>query len=232
MTKRQTLAGGEREEAFTLIELLVVIAIIAVLAALIVPLSGIATTKMRLARTQAELNSLITGIDGYKLEVGFYPPDNGSLRTINTNSSGGYAAYRKALAMHPLVYELTGCLFTNRQFYTVGGDESITPALLKKMFEVEGIQNSQRRRADIPYKGYQLKPSMYADLKRSETDNYYVKVLAAPVLGPDVISGEIRRFSPWYYDATSTNRNNKASFDLWAEVIAGGKTNIIGNWKN
>jgi hypothetical protein len=39
----------------------------------------------------------------------------------------------------------------------------------------------------------------------------------------------------WHYDASSTNRHNLASYDLWAEYISGSKsgTNNIatnGNW--
>ena len=59
--------SAEESHAFTLIELLVVIAIIGLLAALIIPLAGIATTKMRIARVQAELSNYANAIENYKL---------------------------------------------------------------------------------------------------------------------------------------------------------------------
>src|SRR5205085_8264204 len=98
--------------AFTLIELLVVISIIGILAALIIPLSGIATTKMRISRTSAELNQLVTAIEGYKLETGSYPPDNTNL-VLNTTSPN---LYRTTAGLNPLFYELTGAVFTNGVF--------------------------------------------------------------------------------------------------------------------
>src|SRR5437867_595831 len=67
---------ASRRNAFTLIELLVVIAIIAVLASLIVGLAGLAGRKSKEAQVRAQMNGLITAIDRYKSEFGYYPPDN------------------------------------------------------------------------------------------------------------------------------------------------------------
>jgi prepilin-type N-terminal cleavage/methylation domain-containing protein len=58
---------------FTLIELLVVIAIIAVLAGLLIPAVGKARTKAQEARTRVEINGLITAINQYKQDYGFWP---------------------------------------------------------------------------------------------------------------------------------------------------------------
>ena len=76
--------------AFTLIELLVVIAIIAILAALIIPITGV-VKKMKLrTRTETELGAVENAIEQYKTKHGFYPPDN-----------PGYA-------INQLYYELSG----------------------------------------------------------------------------------------------------------------------------
>jgi len=69
--KKYALSSG-----FTLVEMLVVIAIIGLLAALVVGGIGIATTKMRQSRAEAERDGLVTAIDSYKKARGFYPPDN------------------------------------------------------------------------------------------------------------------------------------------------------------
>src|SRR5688572_967282 len=96
--------GVTAVSAFTLIELLVVISIIGILASLIIPLSGIATTKMRIARVKTELNQYVTAIENYKLETGSYPPDNGELRRVTTDPF----RYKSNSAMNSLFYELTG----------------------------------------------------------------------------------------------------------------------------
>src|SRR5436190_331760 len=61
---------------FTLIELLVVMAIILILAGLVLGTAGFVSSKSRITRAQGELNALITLIDRYKSNKGFYPPDN------------------------------------------------------------------------------------------------------------------------------------------------------------
>src|ERR1051325_3887861 len=62
--------------AFTLIELLVVIAVIAILAALIFPITAAIKKQQQIKVAQAELNQIQTAIEGYKEKLGFYPPDN------------------------------------------------------------------------------------------------------------------------------------------------------------
>jgi prepilin-type N-terminal cleavage/methylation domain-containing protein len=216
--------------AFTLIELLVVISIIGVLAGLIIPLSGVAVTKMRISRVKAELNALVTAIETYKLEVGEYPPDNGALQNLSATD----ARYASNAALNPLYYELSGAIFTNRQFMSVGDNEVIRINELTTIFNREGIRNSARTRFDVPYKGFSPKPSQYAELAPSLTGNQDIEILAVSVPGPrdkGIDAAKGGKINPWFYDASSTNRHNKQSFDLWAEILVSGKTNIIGNWK-
>jgi len=220
------LGAGRR--AFTLIELLVVISIIGVLAGLLIPLAGVATAKMRISRVKAELNQLVTAIEGYKLETGEYPPDNGRLKPLSANDP----MYRTNAALNPLLYELTGAVYTNRgqqgEFQMLVENEVILNKDLDEVLGVQGIRNSARNKADIDYKGFSPRAGQYAELKQG-TD---VEVLVVPVPGPFMVEGRTGRLNPWFYDASSTNRNNKNGFDLWAEVLTGKTTNIIGNWKN
>src|SRR5947209_7127483 len=61
--------------AFTLIELLVVIAIMAILAALIIPITGAVTRAKLRSRTKTELRQIESAIVNYKTKKGIYPPD-------------------------------------------------------------------------------------------------------------------------------------------------------------
>jgi type II secretion system protein G len=209
---------------FTLIELLVVIAIIGLLAALVVPLAGIATTKMRESRTRSEMNNLVTAIETYKLETGEYPPDNGKLKNLSATE----ALYTNAAAVNPLFYELVGCVFqNNQQFRSLALNESVTIKQLQDSFNISGIRNSARTRADIDYKGFTVRASQYAPLQSSN-----VMVLKVPVPGPFTLQGQLNeKINPWFYDSSSTNRHNASGFDLWAQISNGKETNIIGNWK-
>ena len=227
-------------QAFTLVELLVVIAVIGLLAALVVPLSGIATAKMRLARVTGELNNYVTAIETYKLEVGEYPPDHGLLKETDFGANSNQ--WRTYAAQSPLYFELTGATFTNTTpnsgyFRMIGTGEQVTPADLKNYFGRDGIRNSSRHRGDIPYKGFSFRDSQYRELNVGGATTH-LGVLAVPVPGPMELEGRLpgkpssrTKFSPWFYDASTTNRHNPKSFDLWAEVLIGGETNIIGNWK-
>lgn len=76
-------AKSQREEdaavkrpscGFTLLELLVVVAIISVLAALLLPVLRAARIKAKVVRAHADLRSIGTAIESYRLDQGAYPP--------------------------------------------------------------------------------------------------------------------------------------------------------------
>ncbi len=216
-----------RRGAFTLIELLVVISIIGILAALIIPLSGIATTKMRISRVTAELNQYVTAIENYKAETGSYPPDNTNL----LNSTTSDFLYKSNAAMNPLFYELTGAIFTNGAYMSLADGETLSPATLAARFTVSGIQNAARNKHDIGYKGFSIRPAQHAVLAPLASGN--IEILSVPVQGFYEVAGAgNRKINPWFYDASTTNRHNRNGFDLWAEIRVGGGTNILGNWRN
>src|SRR5690242_16221723 len=68
---------------FTLIELLIVISIMAILAAMIIPISGAVSRNRIKAKARAELEQVATGIELYKAKLGAYPPDNPRDPSIN-----------------------------------------------------------------------------------------------------------------------------------------------------
>jgi prepilin-type N-terminal cleavage/methylation domain-containing protein len=82
MKRRSTQFG------FTLIELLIVVAIIAILAAIAVPNFLEAQVRSKVSRVKADMRSLATGMEAYRLDNNWYPlttysaaPANGSYTT-------------------------------------------------------------------------------------------------------------------------------------------------------
>lgn len=222
--------GRRGEGAFTLIELLAVIAIIALLAGIVLGTAGIATTKSRESRIKVEHQKLVTAIEAYKSVMGNYPPDNQDPK-YNLSDS---AQYHERCGKNSLFYELSGCTFdaaNGGTFTTQTKADSVIAKELKEALGVKGVENSARAKKDIPYRGVTFKPNQFDDLKGYED----VDVLKLPVdKGPHLLDTKTpgKKLNPWFYDATSTNRHNTETFDLWAEYEGRDKKNtIIGNWK-
>jgi type II secretion system protein G len=81
-----------RRSGFTLIELLIVVAIIAILAAIAVPNFLEAQTRSKVSRTKADLRTVATALESYRIDNNVYPiiadlpevyriPDGGNLPT-------------------------------------------------------------------------------------------------------------------------------------------------------
>ncbi|MGV3771507.1 MAG: type II secretion system protein [Verrucomicrobiales bacterium] len=225
MNLLQNMERKMKRKAFTLIELLVVISIIAVLASMLIPAASSMMGKAKRTRVTGDLNQIASAIAAYHMELREYPPDNGLLKTA-TNPQDRYMLAAK----NPLYYELTGAVFESpssgsERFRAKG--EVITPAKLTSEFNVPGIRNSARTERDIEYKGMTFRASQYKELAGAGD----VEILAVPIKdGPFLLDGKDGKINPWFYDASTTNRHNRKSFDLWAEVKIGKKTYIIGNW--
>src|SRR5436309_1783804 len=112
--------------AFTLIELLTVIAIIALLAAMLFPITGAVNRAKIRSRTQAQLAQIETGIQSYKGKFGHYPPDNPDNQKLNQ-----------------LYYELMGTTLNNGVYTTLDGSAKINVAALTTTFgpKVGGFVN-------------------------------------------------------------------------------------------
>ncbi len=200
--------------AFTLIELLVVIAIIGIVAALVTGLAGRANKIKKINRVRTELEQLDTVIESYKEKKGFYPPSNGDANNVATNQ---------------LFYELTGTFFNanDNTFEPINGSEKVSAAEVLNIFGVEGFANSSTEKGEIK--------NFFTTMKTSQSvifsNNPDVQLLVVPVEGPnDILLSDGRKINTWRYNASNPTHNPE-SFDLWAELLIGGKTNIIGNWK-
>jgi type II secretion system protein G len=90
-----------RRQAFTLIELLIVVAIIAILAAIAVPNFLEAQTRSKIARVKADMRTLATAIESYRVDNSTYPP--GAAGTTNPpHPSQGYT-----MLIKPVQYTTT-----------------------------------------------------------------------------------------------------------------------------
>ena len=220
---------GRSVNGFTLIEMIVVISVIGLLAALIFPLvAGARNAGMR-TRTRAELIQLETSIEEYKTKLGFYPPDNAPNWAVNQ-----------------LYYELSGTTNMDRLAYrTLDGANWMSDR--KDVFEVfygagtpvSGFLNCSRSEEAVATCFVKnLKPGQWAivwwpwDLPIHPD----FAVLAGPIpwpgpnpylaAQPQIVN---RTINPWCYNS-SNPRFNHRSYDLWIDIVVGGKTNRICNW--
>jgi len=202
---RPRAIGGGRL-AFTLIEMLVVFGLIAALAGLIIGAASAGFNKRIRSRVQTERDSLVNAIEYYKQVKGFYPPDNVS---NNTNDP----------VMNSLFYELTGITVApNGTPLSVLG---VAPAP-QAVFNAAGFVNASPDNSETKNFYKTLKPGQYLTL--TNPANVAFTLLAVPYKGPITPN-------TWRYNA-SMPAHNPDSFDLWADVIIGSKTNTIGNWRD
>jgi prepilin-type N-terminal cleavage/methylation domain-containing protein len=211
--------------AFTLVEILVVIAIISTLAAMIFPVAGGMRRRAVKARAQVELVQVETAIERYKAKYGFYPPDN----------AGPLPDKRVNPVTNQLYFELLGTeRLNNGNYQTLGGSAQITAGELNAVFgaQVSGFVNSSASGGgdDGPVAACfltGLKPPQIAELSSG------VRLLVCSVAWPEDQAYQPvptqPGANPWRY-VSSRPTNNPSSFDLWIDIMIGGKTNRISNW--
>ncbi len=230
--------GEQRgSRAFTLIEMLAVIAIIAVLASLVVGLTSRASRAARDSKLKVMRDQLVTAIEDYKSQYGFYPADNRAnypKRPINAVTNA-------------LFYELTGTIVDNnaREFFTPDRSEVISAANVRNFFGVDGFANSVPSTGDMAAdtrkvrKFIELKSEQFGEIS-TQPD---VEVLTIPLrwpLNPPKDTLEMRTrlaqpvpsrpgLNPWRYVSTNPT-NNPGRFDLWAEFVDGKTVKMICNW--
>ncbi len=220
----KTVSGSRARAAFTLIELLTVIGIIGLLAALVLTGQAIAKAKMTLSRSQAERDALVTAIERYKKDKGYYPPDN-SLNGINQDS-----------VKCTLFYEITGNVvsadganFTNQVLGT-----NIATAAITNLFAVNGFLNSGQVPADTRNYYAQIKSEKYLTIDYGGGQSFTVfgtKARGPRMLTPPVNSGFKGDINPVHY-VVSNPTNNHSTFDLWFDVLIKGQTNRVSNWSS
>jgi len=210
------------------VELLVVISIIGALAALTVGLAGVAGRKSKESRVRAQLNQLITAIDGYHDAIGSYPPDN-------LTSSAARGQFGVPFP-NQLFYELSGTAFAGNEFTPAGRQQiagsGVTANTVQTVFHTDGIANAARDAKELKFT-HSFKA---ADVKRA-VGPPAIEVLAVPVKGPAwpaawapwLRGTDGLPINPWLYVSTSPT-NNADKYDLWADVVIGSKIIRFSNW--
>jgi len=236
-----------RNRGFTLIELLTVIAIIGIITAMVVSLAPAANSNRKRARVQAELRKLELIIDNYQSRLGHYPPDNAALTDRNVANTLGFKdpltpqGYDQITQVNPLLYELTG----GTNFVKIGGSPcfvafngtNLQMTGFTALYNLGGVLNAGSQ-MQVIYKplptpnayGYYpgfLLPS--ASQRLTNFQGLLVPVEMPQTLDPANSGGRTPTLANfWHYDASSTNRHNPNSYDLWAEFVVGKGKN--GEW--
>jgi prepilin-type N-terminal cleavage/methylation domain-containing protein len=229
ITRNHLLRQTCVQPAFTLIELLVVISIIAILAAFSVPvLKGLKRTQV-LKQTRAEMAQLETAIDSYKAAYGFYPPSNAA-----------YPATPSAAWFSPLYFELLGTTNNNGTYQTLDGSASIPVAAVTSPgpLGVGGFINCAKSGAgeDAPAAKSFLQGLKSKQIGLNITNQTYPAYPVALILG--AVGGPDQNYqpfgapdlNPWRYVYPGVNNPN--SYDLWIQLVIGGKTNLVCNWSD
>jgi len=208
------------KRGFTLIELLIVIAIIAILAAMIIPITGAVKKAKLRGRTEKELTQVETAIELYKTKHGFYPPDN------------------PGNALNPLYYELSGTTNNGNVYTTLDRSASITPTAIQTAFGKTGFMNTMQGKAGD--EGIIAENFLKSGLSAQQVATIgAVNILIGTVGYPRLQPGELLpnqppgadlTYNPWRYNSTNPT-NNPGRYDLWLDIIIDGKTNRFCNWE-
>ncbi len=124
--------NSKRRKGFTLIELLVVILILAILAALIVPRVVGRTDDAKVGRAQADIKTLSSQIDQFRLDTGRYPSTEeglSALRQAPSDADGWKGPYlTKEIPVDPwgsdYVYEYPGQDGSDYTLLSYGSDKA------------------------------------------------------------------------------------------------------------
>jgi prepilin-type N-terminal cleavage/methylation domain-containing protein len=207
--ERRRLAG-ESAPAFTLIELLVVIAIIAILAALSATVMTRATVSAAKSIAVAERAEMASAIQEYHDRLGFYPPDNPSNPAIN-----------------PLWFELSGTTNNGVNYVTLDGSGQISMTAINATFNRQGFANSGAKAHSTDESGAPI--SFLSNLRAKQvgppdSGQPFIKILSCSAGAAPGAT-----LNPWRY-VSSHPTNNTGSYDLWVDLVVGGRTYQVNNW--
>src|SRR5688572_16465846 len=229
----QKAALPRRVRGFSLIEMLMVIAVIGILAVILLGALPAMTESRARTGVRGELRNVVTATEAYKDKRGLYPPDNPD------NASPAAAA--NAIAQPPLFYELVGTRVSNDTFYPLNGSPNqLTPLQIRNYFGADGFMNSSPEASEVKNFYTAGKTNVHYVVSPFATGNDRPLVLRAPGKGPrNPAVPATEELNTWRYIVAKPRKrqndrnptNNPATYDLWAEVMIRGRTNVFGNWK-
>ena len=210
---RKSEIGNAR--AFTLIELLVVIAVIGILAAFTFgSLKGVKRTQ-NLRTARGELEQIQAALDGYKAKYGFYPP-------ANTNN----------FLMPSLYYELAGVTIVGADYVTLDGASKLPVGSVFTAYGLGGVINCTKGAGEDAVLAKNFLPDLKPNRMFYPITNNTVPttVLITSVRGPDAGYRPLAAedVNPFRYRYPGVN--NPDSYDLWVQLVIGGRTNLVCNW--
>jgi len=235
---KATLTQRIRSSAFTLVELMIVIGIIAVLAAMIFPAFSRIKQRNYMVKAKAELQQLEVAIGSYKTRQGFLPPSNPLAAFFPADR-------RKYFALNPLFFELKGTKLAANSYQSLDNLVTLANADVATAFDngITGFMNSTRGGGDesAPAQDYlrDLKPGQFCIVSNVAGRRIVLltcsvdlpKDATSPLPGWYSAMPDGRNFNPWRYNSSSPT-NNPGHYDLWVDLIVGGKTNRISNWSS
>ncbi len=214
--------------AFTLIELLVVISIIGVLAAFVIGGVKIASKIKITSTAKAELKFVEAAIENYKTKYSSYPPGNQRAATATYDPS----------IYNQLYYELSGVTNSTpppslANFKTLDGAAIINETQCKAAFGVGGIINVTKGGGDDGVAAQNFLVGLKANQIYKNILNNLVPttVLVTSIGGPDLANQPfgVQDANPFHYNSLNPT-NNPGAYDLWIDLVIGGKPYRIGNW--
>jgi len=204
-----------KDGAFTLVEMLTVIAIMGIVAGLVVTGVKSVGKKRDFNKVETQLTGLKLALEHYKDKFGSYPQDNPASTITNA-----------------LFYELSGTVFADNPgnptlstFTVINGAQVITSSNAQLAFGAAGFVNTHANRQNVKTFLPELNANEHGEISSAPS----IEVLKVSVKGP-VMHGTNNDVNPWHYVSTNPT-NNPGRYDLWAEILIGSETNIIGNWK-
>jgi type II secretion system protein G len=123
-----------KPRGFTLIELLIVVAIIAILAAIAIPNFLEAQTRSKVARVKADIRTVATGLESYRVDNNRYPLDT---RDSGPDDGGIDFTFWFATPMTTPIAYLTS--YPKDPFWTMGPDKYFQYGATKSKWIVASV---------------------------------------------------------------------------------------------
>jgi hypothetical protein len=186
--------------------------------------------KALIQRAQSEREQLETALSAYYGKYHFYPPSNANVTPTILNPA----------LTNQLYYELLGTTTTNTgtpsmSFISLDGASTLSSGTALTAFGVSGFMNCSKGNGDDAVVAQTFLPGLPASRIATNSAGVFMIVTAvasspaySPVPGVTSLAGNPA--NPWRYIYPGIKY--PSSYDLWLEIIVGGKTNLICNWSD